>query len=209
MKNLIKFLVFILLFGCGVILINENNYRNLSDTDKIIIMPFDPEIVSKNENNKQFQLYEINANDIMNYTKMHNYTWVHLWRPFCPNQNCQNIYYFLDVVDSINIYDIEFLLVSESYDLKLIENIVINSAYDKPIFVLQDSHYGHKINSNRLKFIKDFETELSYSSHYGFGDFLFKDSTLIYMGDDLNKDKIESLFDSFQTKLPDKQTLMK
>ncbi len=196
MKNIIKMILILLLPGCGIILINENNYRNLSDSDKIILKPFDPDIVSRKVDNDQFFIYEINSNDILNCSKKYQFTWVHLWRPFCPNEHCQNLNYLLNTVNAFKSHDIELLLVSESYDLKSIENIVRKSAFDKPIFVLQDAYYGHKIRKNRLKLIADFNSDLPAKTRFGFGEYLFKDSTLIYMGYDLNEHKIDSLIAS-------------
>jgi hypothetical protein len=194
MKIIIKIFLILILPGCGIILINENNYRNLKDADKSIIKPFDPEIVSvKVNNNQQLFIYEINTDDILNCANKHKFTWVHLWRPFCPHESCQNINYYLNIEKDFKTYDLELLLVSESYDLKLIENIVRKSDYDKPIFVLQDSCYGHKIRPNRLKFFRDFNTDITTEPRYGFDDYLLKDTVLIYAGEGLDNHKIDSL----------------
>jgi len=194
MKKIVRLSIILLLTSCGIIMINENDYRSLTDSNKNLIRPFDIELLSeKANNNEQLFLYEINTNDIKNCIRKQKYTWVHLWRPFCPTESCQNINYYLNVENELKHYDFEFLLISETYDFNSIENAVKNSFYDKPIFVLQDLYYGHKIKPNRLKFYNEFKNEYSPKTRIGFDDYLFKDSVLIFVGDGLNEHRIDSL----------------
>lgn len=194
MKNIIILIIILLVTSCGIIMINENNHRSLSDSDKSQIRPFDINIVSqKVKNTEQLYIYEINTNDIKNYVRTQKYTWLHLWRPFCPNESCQNINYYLNIENNLKHYDLEFLLISESYDFNSIENAVKNSFYDKPIFVLQDLYYGHKIRPNRMKLYDELKTDSSPKTRIGLDDYLFKDSLLIFVGEGLNKHKIDSL----------------
>ncbi len=194
MKNIIILIVMLLLTNCGIIIINENNYRSLTDSDKNLLRPFDIEIVSQKVNNtEQLYLYEINTNDIKNCVRIQKYTWVHLWRPFCPSESCQNINYYLNIENKLKNYNLQLLLISESYDLNSIEHIVKNSFYDKPIYVLQDLYFGHKIKLNRMKFYNELKTDSSPKTRIGFDDYLFKDSVLIFVGEGLNKHIIDSL----------------
>jgi hypothetical protein len=194
MKNIVILILILLFTSCGIIMINENEYRSLKDSDKNQIRSFDINLVPKKvDNTEQLYLYEINTNDIQNCVKMQKYTWIHLWRPFCQSEYCQNINYFLTIENNLKQYELEFMLISESYDFNSIENAVKNSFYDKPIFVLQDLYYGHKIRPNRLKFYNELKTEYSPKTRIGFDDYLFKDTILIFAGEDLNKHKIDSL----------------
>ena len=194
MKNIIRLIIILLLSSCGIIMINKNNYRSLTESDKNRVRPFYIEIVSQKVNNQEkLFLYEINTNDIKKYVRNQKYTWIHLWRPFCPNESCQNINYYLNIENSLKNCDLQLLLISESYDFISIQNIVNNSFYDNPIYVLQDLYYGHKIRSNRMKFYSELMTEHSPKTRIGFDDYLFKDTVLIFIGDGLNEHIIDSL----------------
>ncbi len=194
MKVIITFIILTLLTGCGMILINENEYRNLTDADSSVLRPFNLEIVSQYvDNSSNLVLYEINTNDFGKLLRKQKYTWIHLWRPFCPSEVCQNINYYLNAANKLKHLDLEFLLVSESYDIYSIKNCLRNSFYNRPIYVLQDSYYGHKIRPTRLKFYREIVARPPLKTRIGFEDYLFEDTTLIFAGNGLDTGGIDSL----------------
>ncbi len=194
MKYLLSLLVLLFIEGCGIILINENDYRSVSDLEKSLIRPFNQAIVTAKVNNgDSLFVYEFNNGNIKTVTRKFNYTWIHLWRPFCHADACQNIKYFADLADTYSSKGLVLLLVSETYDFNEIKNVMNHSVYNKPVFVLQSDYYGYKIRKNRIKFISELNPDLIASKQIWLDDFLFKDTTLIFAGNKLDKIKIDSL----------------
>lgn len=188
-------MLFLFLFSsCGVIIINENNYRSLKVSEKRNIKPYKDNILYSNLAIEQDNyIYEINTNDIKTYLKKQKYTWIHLWRPFCSTDYCQNINYFSVLEDKYKKKELRLLLISETYDINIINNIVKENKYNKQIYVLQDAYYGHKIMKTRKKFIKEINNNNLKMSKYGFDNYFFKDTILIYSGNIINKEIIDSL----------------
>ncbi len=131
MKNFI--ILFLLLFSnCGVIMINENNYRSLTVSEKSNIKSYRDNLLYGNSTVEQNNyLYEINTNNIKTHLKKTKYTWIYLWRPFCSTDNCQNINYFSVLEDEYKNKGLRLLLISETYDIDIINNIVKEGIMDK------------------------------------------------------------------------------
>jgi len=194
MRFIFYLLMILLLGACGFIEINENGYRSIPKNEMEYIKPFDSTAVYKKINNSdRLNLYEINTADIKKCIKEHKYIWLHLWRPFCTSDYCQNVNYFINIENSFNNLDFKLLLISETYEMKDIKMIVGHSSFNKPIFVLQDSYYGHKMKNNRIKLFKEINNHLSLTTNYGYDDYFFKDTLLIYAGYKISKETIDSL----------------
>ncbi len=194
MKYLIATVFLVFVESCGFIQINENDYRSLSDYDKRYIKPFDSKIVTTKVNNiDSLFIYEINSDNIKEVTKEHAYTWIHLWRPFCHADVCQNINYLTNITDNFASEGLALLLISVTYGFKDIENVVKNSRFEKPVFVLQNNYYGYKMRKNRVKLVTDLKPELASSKKIWSDDYFYKDTTLIYAGSIEDKNKIDSL----------------
>ena len=175
-----------------IIMINENSFRALKYSDKDYFQPFNIDMVNKKVNNKDsLVVYEINSKNIKESASKNKYTWVHLWRPYCPSDFCQNINYFSDIADKKQ--GLSLLLISETYSVETIRSCVVKSDYNRSIFVLQDSYYGHKTRENRLKLYNDFKIDSLVSTKGNFDDYLFKDTVLIFAGNLLNEHIIDSL----------------
>ena len=175
-------------------MINENNYRGLKESEKKFIKPFNIDLLSENvTKSDSLFLYEINSKYISECTLKSKYIWVHLWRPFCNTEYCQNINYFSNLAENYKGDGLELLMISESYDFKSIQNCIQNSNFNKTIFVLEDSYYGHKLRSNRLMLFNDFNKDNSIETKIGYSDYLFKDSTIIFIGNKLNSHLLDSL----------------
>ncbi len=136
-------ILILLIYACGIIRINENGYRDLTKSEKKLILPFNGK--DEIDNNGSKFIYEINISDIKSILKKNKFTWIHLWRPYCSSDYCQNINYFSDLEDKFINKDFHLLLISETYDISIIKDIVKKTRFIKPIYVLQDAYYGHKI----------------------------------------------------------------
>jgi len=195
---LISLISLILFTACGIITfeINENGYRTLSDKDKALFKPFDASIVTKQVNNREdLQVFEITSQHIKNYSKEHEYLWIHLWRPYCKADYCTNIKFFSDAVANYPDEDIEVMLVSENYDLPQIKEVVKNSPYSKPIFVLDGKWYGAKTRATKKQFLQEVNNNenLNVDLDDLWDDYLFKDSVLIFAGNHIDYQKLDSL----------------
>lgn len=194
-----KILIFLLFLfplssSCGIILINENNYRALKERDKKSIKPYDynfSQTLRKEE--EEVVVYEINSADIKEYLKHSKYTWIHLWRPFCKAEICQNINAFAELEKEYQHIGLHLLFVSETYDMASIQKVVQNTGFKKNIFVLQDAYYGHKTRKNKVALLKEFNHGKFEATKYGVDDLLFKDTNLIFAEYHLSKKQIDSL----------------
>ncbi len=193
MKYIVTVFLFLFIERCGVIQINENSYRTLSDSDKKFIRPFHTEIVSTRVNSDSVFIYEINTNDIKALIHKQPYTWIHLWRPFCHADICQNVDYIGNLADKYKSAGVEMLFISETYDIADIQHVIKNSHFNHPVFVLQSDYYGYKLRKNRIKLILKLKSELIDSKQIWFDDYFFKDSTVIYAGTLVNETTIDSL----------------
>ena len=54
---------------------------------------------SRNSSKEELKVYEINSKNIKTIILQNEYTWVHLWRPFCSAEYCQNIGVFQEIDD--------------------------------------------------------------------------------------------------------------
>lgn len=199
MKNTsLIFLISLIFFSCGIISfeINENGYRSLPAKDKALFKPFDAAIVTQQVDNlEDLQVYEINSQHVKAYSKQHKYLWVHLWRPYCKADYCTNIKFFSDAIANYPDEDIEVMLVSENYDLPQIKEVVKNSPYDKPIFVMDGGWFGSKTRANKKQFLAEINNNenLQVENNGLWDDYLFKDSVLIFAGDRMDYQKLDSL----------------
>ena len=125
--------------------------------------------------------------------KKNKFTWIHLWRPYCSSDYCQSINYFSDLEDKFINKDFHLLLISETYDISIIKDIVKKTRFIKPIYVLQDAYYGHKIKKNRIKFVKEIDSNHLILPKSGFDNYVFKDTVLIFSSNEINTGIIDSL----------------
>ena len=197
MRFLKLFVLIVFLSGCIPIMINENNYRGLSDKALQYVKPFDISLVSARVNNSDsLILYEINSDDIKALVHQEKYLWVHLWRPFCSAELCQNVDYFGNLADSYENKGLRLLFISETYDFRDIIKIMKHSWFNHPVFVLQDSYYGHKMRKTRLKLMAALSPDSAGRSKIGFDDYLFKEGNLLYAGGISDNNVLDSLINS-------------
>ncbi len=181
--KLLSFFIMTLLLASCVVMINENDYRELSETQKKqYLKPFDISVFSNHTNNDSLVLYELNSENIKTVTKKFPYTLVHLWRPFCKAEACLNIGYYQNVQEKYKKQGLKVLFVSETYDINDIKKRVRDSHFEMPVFVLQDSCYGHKMKKNKQKLLRDFTHKSLTKREASVDDLFFKDTTLVYAG---------------------------
>ena len=182
----------LLLSSC--IMINENSFRGLPKKAMNYIKPFDTTLVSAKVNNHdKLYLYEINSDDIKVLAQKEKYLWVHLWRPFCGAEICQNVDYFNDLANKYQRKGLKLLFISETYDFNDIMKTMKHSWFDRPVFVLQDSYYGHKLRKNRIKLMESLNPELKGTTKIGLDDYFYKDNNLIYSGHIVDEKVLDSL----------------
>lgn len=146
------FLMILAFTSC--IVINENDYQYLRQNQMQYVKDFSIDLVSDTGlNENECYVYEINCPDIREVTQRYDYTWIRLWRPYCKADICQNIGLLEDSAEKFRTEGLAFLLVSETYDLKQIQEIVRRSAFSYPVFVLEDKYFGHSMKGarNRLQ----------------------------------------------------------
>ena len=178
-------------------MINENGYRDLSRKDFEIVENYNSQIDLKSiDNINDLKIYEINSIQIKNILKTHSYTWIHLWRPYCSNKNCQLIDYYSHIEEKYLDWNVAFLLISESYDLFSIEKSLNSNPYSGVIYVLSDSYYGHKLPEIRNKFISDLTNNENIAINISYLDFVFKDTSFIYASESMQIELLDSLLAS-------------
>jgi hypothetical protein len=161
---------------------NEHSMLNATALDHF--KPYPLEIANfKGNDTTNLLIYEINTPDLKQEIKKNHYIWVHLWRPYCTSDACENINAPLK---SAAKYNIAYFLVATSYDLKSIKESVVRTGYKAPICVLQNSYF-HKAErfNGKSKSLAQLSKELNNNPTLKgkyVDDYFFKDTLLIYTG---------------------------
>lgn len=162
--------------------------------EKIHIKPF--EAANQEEPCKDQRcrsIYEINSADILGLLDEQEYTWVHIWNPYCPDENCVNIGQFETLADTYKNKGLKLVYISATYDISKIFSIAENSSFSKPIYVLDGSYYGPKLKAMRQKLHMDLDKDAGEDDYFFQDDYLFKGDSLIYMGKEANDSIFEKL----------------
>ncbi|MCB0738524.1 MAG: hypothetical protein KDC92_13490 [Bacteroidetes bacterium] len=197
MKLIIGLLSFSLV-GCFVA-INENSYRTLDARSLEHFVDFDLTTVGQTsvDNQTDLRIYEISTPEFKKSFEKAEYTWIHLWQAFCPNDYCQNIAVYEDYLEELSEnHDINFLMVSNTYDLKHIANAAKNAKFNLPIYVLKDAYYGHKVRPAKLKALEEFGIDISDKNAIVFDDLLFRNGDLIHYGYKLSGHDVDSVLNA-------------
>lgn len=166
----------------------------LKENQRQYIKDFSIDLVDKNQlNTNEFCIYEINGSDIKAVTRLYNFTWIHLWLPFCKAEYCQNISLFQYMAEQHKSDGLAFLMTSETYDIKSINQIVVKSNFSFPVFVLEDVYYGHKMKRARMQISDQLINNDSIGKSLYYSDYVFKDTLLIYAGSNLNNERLDSI----------------
>lgn len=191
-KRIILIALTLMFSGC-LIMINENNYRALNETHLKHYVPTNIETaLIKRDTSEPLIISEINSNHIKTIAKQTEYVWVHLWRPFCSAESCQNLTYLEDWKTKSG-KKISTLLVSENYQIGSIIKIINQSEYQHPVFVLENAYYGHKTRATRVKFSNELSNGKFNIGKYGEDDFVFKNGELIFAGNIISYHSLDSI----------------
>ncbi|MBW6459418.1 MAG: hypothetical protein K0B08_02490 [Bacteroidales bacterium] len=175
-------------------MINENGYRGLTSKDLAYIEEFQGrENIHTIDNINNLKIYEINNKILREIISQNSYTWIHLWRPYCSNNNLQFMEFYSNIKERYDFLNFEFLLISESYDIFSIKKKLKISPYSDLIFVLSNSYYGHKLPEIRSRFIADIVSNSMINPKNSLSDFVFKDTFLLYAGEYLQPEMLDSL----------------
>jgi len=192
MKKLIVLPLLLLLQNCITVSINENEYRNLSIAEKEYIQPFQQvQFHEQSDNQDCFKLFEINTQNVDSLVQHQEYTWIHIWKPYCPNESCTNIAQYENFEKRHRSSGLKMIFTSSTYDMDDIIKYVQSARFSKPVYVLQSSYYGVKNKGIRRKFHKDLDKDYSEDDRIFYSDYLFVKDSLVYMGDEMNDTILE------------------
>jgi len=190
-----------LLLSSCVMDIGTNMYQSCTKEQLSHFKPAEASSQFKGNDTLNLLVYEINSKEIKKRLIGQQYTWVHMWRPYCKADYCENINYPKNVSAKRNI---QYLLLSQVYDLANIRKSLARTAYDQPVYVIENSSYkmGSKTNGKN-KAATQMRKELNNNSKLTLSkwgdDLLFKDTLLIYAGEAaLDANKIDSLISIFK-----------
>jgi hypothetical protein len=174
-------LLFILLSSCAI-RINDNGYRSLKAKDKMQLQRYKPGMAPNSG------YYEITGAEIKQAMAAAPYTWVHLWRPYCPGPQCYPPIYYARIAQQHE--QVQFFLLSENYDPWHIARQMQHGAINHPIYFVMDSVYGHNADRNRKRII----AEMMGAGHgRGSSHIIFKGDKPVYMGYDMSNAIMDSV----------------
>lgn len=163
-----------LLASCApLILINDNDYRSLSESQLAQVRPFGTPMPA--DSNKKF-VVEITARDLIASFDDAEYTWVQRWVPHCKGPQCKPLYYYDKILQDNKDKGLQHYLISSTYDYWDIKKQM--PYYSGDIYALKDARYGH----NHGKNIRNFLQELIDSGYITETD---RGSNMIFKGDSL------------------------
>jgi hypothetical protein len=184
MKKYTLFSLIIIIQSCITLELGESGYRSLNNFEKLHIQPFESALSEQsclNENCRT--IFEINSNNILELTKNQDYTWVHIWNPYCSNESCVNIDQFAKLENKYIKNGLHLTFISATYDLNQIISTAINSNFSNTIYVLESSFYGVKLKEIRKKLYEDLNTNSKPEDYFFYDDFVFNHDSLIFMGE--------------------------
>lgn len=172
------------------ITINENGYRNLSRKEKQQVLPFDKNATGNKDSSGGFCLREIVADDVREVMKDHEYTWLHLWIPYCKAPSCRPPVYYEKVSKNAGGREVQYLLISRIYDYRTVSGMVDRFSYKGPVYVVKHARYGRNMPGASERFAAELtkDRSASFGAHL-----LFRKERLIYAGNDLSQATMDSV----------------
>lgn len=168
---------------------NDNGYQFLSEEDRIHFRPFTSDIINKQVSyNDSLFIYEITSDQIKEVAKGNKNLWVNIWNPVCNAERCLNINYFSNIEKKYKEEELRIMLVSSSYEWRMIKKIIDETGYSKPVYVLSNSYYGNNKKKNLEKLAADFQSE--EQNKKVFTDFLFCNSLLVHADWNMEEDSL-------------------
>ncbi|MGM0478279.1 MAG: hypothetical protein ACQERC_03570 [Bacteroidota bacterium] len=192
MKKTSIILLAFLFQNCIAINIGQNGYSSLSESEKEQVLPFEQARFQEPGNHKEnCNVFEINTANIKPLLEEQEYTWIHIWLPYCSNESCTNIAQYENIEKRNQSHGLKLILASLTYDLENINKYVRAANFSNPVFVLQSSYYGTKLKDIRQKFHSEIHPEYAETGDVYYSDYLFAGDRLVYMGDEMNDSIVE------------------
>jgi len=171
-----------------------NNDHNRLDTQQLkLIKQFslgETDAVRDQKNN--LSLVEITGADISESLEKYPYCIVYLWDVNCPGEHCKPLYYYEDIEKKFRDKGVKLFMISETYQYDMIKGNAERSAFDRDLYVLKDSVYGHKLAKSRMRFYNEM-TSGKGSKKDLYRYFIFKKNNLIYYGSDMSEQLVDSV----------------
>ncbi len=195
-SGIIILCLFFILNSC-IITLNDINYRYLNDKEKKHFVAYKPNnFDAKIDNSKDIFIEELTAENVRNMLKVHKFTCIELWSPYCKSEVCRSLNYYDDICADYKKNDFKLITISRTYDFDYISKTIINSKYDKQMYVIKyNERYGNNIDKVHDRFVRDFtkkDFKLRMSYYY------FKDTTFIHADEFLNNQIMDSLISKYQ-----------
>lgn len=184
-----------------VVDIGTNMYKSCTKEHLSHYKPAETSSQFNGNDTLNLNVYELNSKEIKKRLVGQKYTWIHMWRPYCKADYCENINYPKNVSAKRNI---QYLLLSQVYDLANIRKSLARTAYDQPVYVIQNSFYkmGSKTNGKNkaaIQMKKELNNNSKLQTSKWGDDLFFKDTLLIYAGESaLDANKIDSLINFYK-----------
>lgn len=183
--------------SCGILLSDKinlelggNDYQNLSKSQLSLIRDYnDVDSVPMDTNR---YLFETNAHDILKEAKQQKWLWVHFWKPWCPNDLCQDLSFFEFQRNKHKQDSLHFILLSATYNLQSIDTICRRSGYSAPVYVVENSKYGPKAIDGYHQMQGEMGVHLIFKDKIA-DDILFHQGKLVYAGHIFHGAQLDSL----------------
>lgn len=181
------------LTGC-MVYINNDGYGYLNEAEKQHFQPFPAEIsLTSGYDTTALIIYRLCEQDIQKILKSYDYTWVHIWAPYCPSADHAGLLNKLQLAATTAGQRLNVVLISSSYDYDAIKSRVSYSRYPFPVYVLDEACFG----SSRGKALRHLHRVLHHHQVSGkrgfFGDYLLKDTTVVKEAWHLSVNEVDSL----------------
>lgn len=193
-KRILPVLILTAFFSsCISMKINDNSYRSLTQDELGALKQFSiTETDAVRAQKDHFSLVEITGPDISKCLQKYPYTLVYLWKPYCKGENCKPLFYYERIDRRFRAKSVKLLMVSETYEYRLIKGNTERSTFDRDLYVIKDLEYGHNHSQAEKKIIK--EITRPEDRKKGAGRYLvFKKDNLIYRGSEISERIMDSI----------------
>ncbi len=192
MPRLLYPLLLLLLCSSCVIAINENGYRELSTAKRQQLRQYPSPYVPTDT---PATLVEITGDDIKTELSRNDYTWIHMWKPYCKGPHCMPLYYYDKIATDFKPRQVKSFTISRLYADPTLWSELANGSRHDNVYVLKDAVYGHKAGKGWKKFLCEIINEdnicRAQPTHT-----IFKKDKLIYHGSDISAAIMDSVLRS-------------
>lgn len=194
-KNLLK-IIFCLLFTSCIVQGLNINYNKLSESEKLHFVPFNSSNLLKtvNYDEQNFKVEEITSDNVKDVIQNHKFVCIYSWVPYCKSTSCENLNYYSNLEEKFKKWNLNFIIISETYDLEDIKLSHKTSEYNKQLYVIKydKANYGDQRKNVVTKFYNEITSSKRWSSYY-----FYYDSKLIYSGNNCTESLVDSLIQTF------------